>query len=566
MLESITVKNLALIKESEVYLRPNLNILTGETGAGKSIILGSIRLALGERAAKNIIRHGAEYALVELLFFSKRREVFEKMKEFDIPIGDEGMICIQRRIMENRSVCKCNGEAISGKALKELASLLINIHGQNDAQTLLDIKNYRDILDDFGDEALEDCKEKLSKLFEEYKKLYAELNDASDSDKSREKEIALAKFEIEEIENARLIEGEAEELEARYRIMKNAKKITEALSKAYAAIDMDNGAGASVSMASKEVLLALSYDEGIEGVSENLVAAEDILKDTSRQIQDYIDKMEFSAAEFSDVENRLDMYNHLKNKYGNSVSKILEYAAKRNAFVEKMEDFDAYILKLKAAVEDAKNKVLDYANQLSVLRKKIAEVLEEKLIQNLSDLNFADTRFCIDIESDEKNLSKEGIDKIDFLVSFNKGEELKSLSQVASGGELSRFMLALKAVSADKESIETLVFDEIDSGISGKTAWNVSKKLNLLGNRHQVIAITHLPQIAAMADSHYLIEKKVEEDSTITDIRRLGDEERHQEVARMLSGGELSEAGLSNAKDLMRNAEEEKRNLNKNKI
>ncbi len=559
MLESITVKNLALIKESEVILRPGLNILTGETGAGKSIILGSIRLALGERAAKNIIRKGAEYALVELLFFSNRNEVLEKMKELDIPVESDGSICIQRRIMENRSVCKCNGESISGKALKEIASLLINIHGQNDAQTLLDVKNYRDILDDFGDEALQKCKRDFLNSFENYKKLVLKLEEDKASDKSRDREVALAKFEVEEIENARLIVGEDRELEERYRIMKNSQKITEALARAYSAIDMDNGAGAKVGMSVREALNAAAIDEGISEIADNLATAEDMLKDASRQIQDYMDRMEFSAGEFAEVENRLDTYNHLKSKYGDSIEKILEYAEERKVFVERMEDFDTYLNNLIKETEEARSNTLEIGTKLSKYRGSTARDLEKELIKNLSDLNFADIRFSIDIASNEKDLSREGMDKIDFLVSFNKGEELKSLSQVASGGELSRFMLALKAVSADKESIETLVFDEIDAGISGKTAWNVSEKLNILGNKHQVIAITHLPQIAAMADSHYLIEKRVEDDSTITDIKRLGDTERIQEIARMVSGGELSEAGLVNAKELMENAAKVKR-------
>lgn len=554
MLESITVKNLALIKESEVMLRSGLNIMSGETGAGKSIILGSIRLALGERATKDIIRRGEEYALIELMFTSDNEAVARKMDELDIPREADGSIVIQRKIMESRSVCKCNGESISSKALKEIASMLINIHGQNDTQTLLDARNYRDILDDYGDESLFSKKEQMAVLYNEYKAVNDELTEALESNTAKDKEIALARFEMEEIEAARLSEGEDLELEEKYRLMKNSQKIAESLGKIHSAINIDSGAGAQVGYSIREMGNVLQYDEKLSGMAESLADVEDILKDTLRSIQDYMDGMEFSEQEYREVENRLDTYNHLKDKYGNSVEQVLAYAEDRRKYIEKMENYEAYLENLKQKVQKAKANAIECGRSLSGLRSSTARLLEEQLIANLKELNFESIKVEVAVEGDELNLGRDGIDSVDFLVSFNTGEPVKSLSQVASGGELSRFMLALKAATADKEEIETLVFDEIDSGISGKTAWNVSQKMDVLGKEHQVIAITHLPQIAAMADSHYLIEKKVINDNTITDIRRLAETERENEIARMLSGGELTETGLSNARELIDNA------------
>ncbi|MBQ0028233.1 MAG: DNA repair protein RecN [Lachnospiraceae bacterium] len=554
MLESITVKNLALIKESEVMLRPGLNILSGETGAGKSIILGSIRLALGQRAGRDIIRRGEEYALIELIFTSDSEELQRKMEELDIPKEADGTISIQRKIMENRSVCKCNGETISSRALKEIASMLIDIHGQNDTQTLLDARNYRDILDDYGDETLVAKKDQMATFYTEYRRVCEELELALESNTAKDKDIALARFEVEEIEAARLEIGEDETLDEKYHLMKNSQKIAESLGKIHSAINMDSGAGVQIGYSIREMGNVLQYDEKLTGMSESLADAEDILKDTIRSIQDYMENMEFSEQEFRETESRLDTYNHLKDKYGNTVEQVLEYADSKRAFIEKMENYEGYIEELKAKNDKALEDALKCARELSAIRESTAGIMQEKLIGNLKELNFDSIQLRVAVNADEANLGRYGIDDVDFLVSFNMGEPVKSLSMVASGGELSRFMLALKAATADKESIETLIFDEIDSGISGKTAWNVSQKMAVLSKEHQVIAITHLPQIAAMADTHYLIEKRVVEDTTITDIKRLGESERENEIARMLSGGELTETGLSNAKELIENA------------
>ena len=551
MLIGINVKNLALIRESEIFLGRGLNILTGETGAGKSIILGSIRLALGERARADMIRTGEDYALVELIFSSEDKAVLDKMKELDIPTEADGNIYIQRRIMDGRSTCKCNGESISGKALKELASLLINIHGQNDTQTLLDVKNYMDILDDYGGSDIATLKEDYAEKYAAYRELAEELDSELKAGDTAGKDIALAQFELEEIRNARLEIGEDEELEGRYRIMTHGKKIAEALSNAYAAINGEGAASDQVGFAIREVNGATQFTEELTELSDNLSTVEDMLKDSAREMQNYIDRMDFSEQEFRDVETRLDEINRLKNKYGNSVEDVLKYAEDREKYIEKMSDHDAYVEKLRIRLDEAKKIALSAAVKLSDSRCDKAKQLQESMITNLKELNFQSVSYEIEVTSDKDLMTDTGIDNVDFLVSFNVGEPVRSLSQVASGGELSRFMLALKAVTADKDSVDTLIFDEIDAGISGATAWSVSEKMAVLAKEHQLIAITHLPQIAAMADSHYVISKDVDQGSTVTTIKKLSDEERLTEVARLMSTGDITEASLNGARELL---------------
>ncbi len=551
MLESITVKNLALIKESEIGLHEGLNILTGETGAGKSIILGSIRLALGERADKDAIRTGAEYALVELVFRSKADRVVECMKQMDLPIESDGSIYISRRIQEGRSVAKCNGETISAKDLRKLAAMLIDIHGQNDTKELLDVRNYRDILDDYGPEELGALKNEMAGQFAAYKKLKGELDDIDVVSGNRDKDISLAEFELNEIENAKLSEGEDDELEDKYRMMKNAGRIAESLSKVSGMLNSDDGTGAMIGAAVRELGSVTQYDTSVSEMADRLAVAEDMITDILRDMQNYMDDMDFSEAEYREIENRLDTINHLKNKYGDSIDKILKYAEDKRNYLEKMTDIDAYRDKLKASVTAAHDAALKTADKLHKLRDKAASDMATALTERLHELSFDNVTLNIPVQANKDNLSSHGMDDVDIEVSFNVGEPVKSLSKVASGGELSRFMLALKEVTAGKDAVETLVFDEIDSGISGKTAWNVSGSMKNLASTHQVIAITHLPQIAARADSHYLIEKRVEGDSTVTDISRLDDNGRIEEIARLLSGGELTDTGIENAKELL---------------
>ena len=559
MLESLHVKNLALIKESEVFFYPGLNILSGETGAGKSIILGSIRLALGAKAGKEFIRSGEEYALIELIFKSDKKEVIDRLREFDLPVEDDYSIFIQRKIMDGRSVAKINGETVTGKALKSIASLLINIHGQNDTAQLLDTKNYLDILDEYAGLEIEDLLRHVEESFLTYSSLVKELEENESLDKNRDRELSLAEFELNEIDSANIKAGEDDTLEDRYRLMNNSKKIVEAISRAYQAIDSEGGVNDTLDHALREVRSVLRYDDKISDIESQLSDAADIVGQLRYSMDEYMSSLEFSEAEFNEVENRLDTLNHLKNKYGNSLEDVLKYAEEKRGFIEKMADFGSYMTDLKKRLEKSRDVLIRCCRQLTDVRKEKAKILSLDLERNLKQLNLENTTCVVNVVSDEENITSKGCDSVDILVSFNVGEPARSLSMVASGGELSRFMLALKAITAEKESIDTLIFDEIDSGISGKTAWNVAEKMNVIGIDHQVIAITHLAQIAAMADSHYLIEKKSDTDRTQTDIIKLSEDESINEIARLMSSDVTTKANIESARELKAQARVSKR-------
>ena len=568
MLVSLHVKDLALIEENEVFWENGLNILTGETGAGKSVIIGSIRLALGaamnsvlgSKGDKDCIRTGAQYALVELVFQTKRSEILAKMEELELPIEEDGSIFIQRKIMPGRSICKVNGETVAAKQLKELASLLIDIHGQHDTQTLLNVKKHSRIVDDFASEVIFPIKDKLKEAYRTYTTYKKEFLQAGEDEKQQERELALAQFEVEEITNARLIIGEDEELEERYRRMNNSRKIAESVSKVSQAIGTENesGAGIGISFALRELKSVSSLDGELSDMEQQLMQIEDMLSDLNRGVAFYLDSLEFSQEEYMETEERLNVYNHLKNKYGNTVEEVLAYLEKQSAKLEKMADYESYLNALQTKMAEAEADVIAYSKQLSVLRIDAAKRLGNQMNEALLDLNFANVDFDAVVVTDVTVRSEEGFDDIEFMISLNPGEPKKPLTMVASGGELSRIMLALKTIMADKENIETLIFDEIDSGISGRTAWKVSEKMAVLGKEHQLICITHLPQIAAMADAHYVIEKTVDEVAAITEIRRLAKEDELSEIARLFGSDSITETVLANAKELKEMANQTK--------
>ena len=356
MLVSLHVKDLALIEESEVFWENGLNILTGETGAGKSVIIGSIRLALGaamssvlgSKGDKDCIRTGASYALVELVFQSQREEVNRKMEELELPLEADGTIFIQRKIMPGRSVCKVNGETITGKQLKELASLLIAIHGQHDTQTLLNVKKHSQILDDYGAEAVTSLKDKVKTSYRTYISIKKELEQAGEDSRQQEKELALAEFEVEEISNARLVVGEDEQLEEQYRRMNNSRKIAEAVSRVSQAIGSENESGAAnaISFALREMKSVSSYDSELEAMDSQLMQIEELLSELDRSVSGYLNSLEFSQEEYITVEERLNTYNHLKNKYGATTSEVLAYLEKQQEKLDKYSDFDGYMAAL----------------------------------------------------------------------------------------------------------------------------------------------------------------------------------------------------------------------------
>lgn len=549
MLVSLHVKNLALIQETEVFFGPGLNILTGETGAGKSIILGSVNLALGAKADKDMIRTGEEYALIELVFQVGKKEVLEKIAALDIPVED-GVIILQRRIMPGRSVCKVNGENVNTRLVRELAGMLIDIHGQHDSQILLKPRKHLEILDEFSGEEISDLKRQIRECYQKYLKLQQELKENVLDGQARNRELSLARFELEEISAAALKTGEDEQLEKDYRRMVNGKKIAESLAHVYALTGYENGAGAGelAGRALKELASVTAYDETLEEFSRQLQDIEALLNDFNRGISDYREDMEFDEEFFVETEERLNQINRLKDKYGSSIKEILAYAKKREQELMRLENQEDYLKKLRQELDVQKQKLENLCRQVSAIRKSQAVIFSGKLEKALADLNFLHVDFEVRIK--EKEMGADGMDDVEFFISTNPGSPRKPLANVASGGELSRIMLALKTVTAGSEDMDVFIFDEIDAGISGRTAWKVSEKLSFLGKDHQIICITHLPQIAAMADNHFVIEKSAEEDNTITRIHEVKDKEVLEELARLLGAETITDAVLANAKEL----------------
>ena len=551
MLISLHVKNLALIDETEVYFGNGLNIMTGETGAGKSIIIGSVNLALGAKADKDMIRTGADYALVELVFQVEKKEQLDKIRNMELPVDDDGTIILQRRIMSGKSVCKVGGESVSLKQVKALAEILIDIHGQHEHQSLLSEVKQLEILDDYSGEELFEKKKRLRDCYEKYKEVAKELSQNDVDEETRKREVSLAEFEAAEISAAELVIGEDEELQKSYQKLLNAQKIQEAVTTAHQMSGYDNGgAGDTIGRAIKEIRSVVTFDETLEEFEKQLLDIDSLLNDYNRAVADYLSEAGFDAELFDRVEKRLDVINHLKSKYGNSIGDILAYYEKLQEKLEMYQKYDEYKKQLEQKEKKLKAELVKLCDGVSKIRKKSAKSLADSMKKALIDLNFIDVEFEIKIESSEDRIGADGYDQAAFMISTNPGEALRALSQVASGGELSRIMLALKTVLADKDEIETLIFDEIDTGISGKTAWKVSEKMGILGQKHQLICITHLPQIAAMADTHFLIEKSLKDERTITQICELNDERSVEELARMLGGAAITENVLNNAKEM----------------
>lgn len=558
MLVSLHVKNLALISEIEVDFGEGLNILSGETGAGKSIIIGSINLALGARADKDMIRTGADYALVEMVFQVTDHEMQQEIKALEIPVEEDGIIIIQRKIQPGRTMFKICGETVTVRQIKALSELLIDIHGQHEHQSLLYKKNHMEILDSFAGDELADIKEKIRKEFSEHTKIKKELSEFGADDKAKAKELSLAEFEFNEIEEAALAEGEDEELERNYRRMANSRQIVEAAARAYQLTgNSDQSASDAVGHAVRELRSVEGYDDKAHELADELENIDALINDFNRGIAEYMSEMEFDGELFARMEERLNLINHLKQKYGDSILSVLAYQKDLAEKIEKLKNADAYKDKLEKDLAASREKLEKLCQKASKIRSKEADKLEKDMVAALTDLNFMDVRFEIQVRT-KQELASNGYDDVEFMISTNPGEPLKSLGNVASGGELSRIMLAIKTVLASRDRIPTMIFDEIDTGISGKTAWKVSEKLGTLAQSHQIICITHLPQIAAMADSHYKIAKQAVKNKTVTDITQLNETETVDELARMLGSDEITDTVRENARELITTARKKK--------
>lgn len=549
LLVSLHVKNFAIINEVEVYFKDHLNILTGETGAGKSIIIGSVNAALGAKVSKDIVRSGADYALAQLVFESRDEAVFDKLQELDLPV-EGNQIIISRKIMPGRSICKINGENVTASTLSTVAGLLIDIHGQHEHQSLLHKQKHMDIVDRFAKEEIGTLKQEIEHYYLEYNKLRRELEQSGMDEELRLREISFLQYEVDEIRKAELILGEDEQLSTRYKKLSNANAISSGLQSIYGLTGYESGAaGDAMGRALRNIIKISEYDEKLEEFLKQLNEIDALMNDFNRDISQYLSDMEQSEEEFDVVTKRLNLLNHLKAKYGNTIPLIIKHCEECEKKLAKYQDYDDYIEQLKKDLQDVEDRLKEKSEQLSQIRRVKATELTQKISEALIALNFLDVKFAMRF-AETKHYSANGFDDGEFILSTNPGEEMKAISKIASGGELSRIMLGIKSVLAEKDEIDTLIFDEIDVGISGRTAQKVSEQLTKIAKHHQIICITHLAQIAAMADSHYIIEKKTDGTSTQTEIHPLSQEESIEELSRILGGAEITERVLENAREM----------------
>ena len=557
MLIRLTVENLALIEREEIELTEGLNVLTGETGAGKSILLGALGLALGGKAQKDIIRDPARDAFVEAVFSADNPAVVEALRLLDVEVYDDQVI-LSRRIGETRSSAKINGESVPSPKLQKVGEVLIDIYGQHEHQSLLKKKKHMELLDRFAKDALGDKKKELSRLYREWVEKTRELEEANMDSSDRIREASFLEQEISEIRDANLRPGEDQEVEDHFRRMKNSEKIASALNAAYELTGGDQAASDLIGSALHEVSSVEEYDEeNLSGMRSLLSDCDGLISDFNRELRAYIDQMEFDEEEFRMTESRLDLLNTLKSRYGNTIEAVQEALEKKEERLSKLQDYDGYLERLREEVKAAEERLLYISREVSQIRADQAKVLTRAVSDALRDLNFLDVRFEMELLPMD-HFTADGMDDGQFMISTNPGEPIRPLMDTASGGELSRIMLAIKTVLAEEDSIDTLIFDEIDSGISGRTAQMVSEKLAELARKHQVICISHLPQIASMADAHFLVEKCVTDGSTLSSIHMLDPLSRVSELARMLGGSEITDAVRMNAEEMLALADKRK--------
>ena len=558
MLVNIHVKNMALIKEADIALGNGLNILSGETGAGKSILLGAIAVALGLQGFKGFAREGAEYALSELVFVAENPEQRVLLEELGIPMEEDEVI-ISRRLSKGRAASKINGETVPVSLVKKVGALLIDIHGQHENQALLHIRKHLELLDDFAKENLGDLREEYQESYRKYGELKKELEQAQLDNAARTKEMDFLSFEIGEIEEASLQKGEDESLEEDYKKLANGREILEAVTEAYQLCGTD-GASDSTGRALRSLASVAEYDSSLKALYGQLMDVDNLLNDFSREVSSYAQELDVDEETLCSTEERLDLINRLKTKYGNTIEAILEYKEEKEKRFQVLEHYEEYLAELESRFAACRKKLDEQAEALTRIRKEAAVRFSEQVCQALQELNFLDVRFELEFRRLE-DYTASGLDEVCFMISTNPGQPLRPVQDTASGGELSRIMLAVKSIMADQEKVETLIFDEIDSGISGRTAQKVSEKLAVIAGAHQVICITHLAQIAAMADVHFMIEKKVLGEETQTSIRQLDERESIEELARILGGAKITQTVLDGAKEMKELARKKKEEL-----
>ena len=554
MLISLHVKNMALIREEEIFFGEGLNILTGETGAGKSILIGSVNVALGTDSFKDYVSDRSQDALSELTFETAQTDVLDMLAHAGIDVTD-GQVVITRKFHAGRSINRVNGESVSAGFIRELAAHLIDIHGQHEHQSLLYPRFHLTLLDRYCREKLTGPLERCRQIYDAYKKSSEELEKAVMDENERLKKTDILTFEINEIESASPFPGEDEQLEKDYLRMANAQKILQGLSLAQELTSSSDGAGDMISRAVRELVLLSDCDETAASLSDELSQIEDMLNGFGRDLGTYLSDFTYDEQDFNRIQLRLDTLNHLKARYGRTIDEVLAYLGERQAELERLNDYENWLNDLKKKVRERREELLAVCKEIHQIRAAGAKELEVKITQALTDLNFSRVQFRISFE-ETKEPGPGGADRVCFMLSVNPGMPLRPLQETASGGELSRIMLAIKAVMAGEDQVETLIFDEIDSGISGRTAQKVSEKMAVIARFHQVLCITHLAQIASMADVHFAITKDAPDGVARTNISRLDREGSVEELTRILGGAQITDSVRESAREMKQMAEE----------
>lgn len=572
MLRELVIENFALADRLSLEFGPGFNILTGETGAGKSIIIDTVSLLLGGRSSVEQVRAGAESAHIEGVFeLENRPDVFALLTDWGIPLGDDRLLVIDREINQSgRSRCRMNGQTVTVLTLNKVGRLLVDIHGQHEHQSLFSAVSQRELLDRFGGEGLKRKADQVAELYTRWQSIKAELTNLELDEAEERRRVELIEFQLQEIEAARLQPEEEEELERERHLLAGAERLFTSVSEAYQMFygtEEDTAVldklGGGVDALTKAAEVDANLQQWVETASQ--VACQ--LEEVAREIRAYRDQIIFDPDRLNQVEERLDEIAKLKRKYGQGIPQILDYAAKLRQELTSLEDRTVRQQALTVQRQRVEADLSVTAQALSALRHETAERLASAVTRELPDVNMGKTVFKIAldrvydeqkglmIEGEPVAVSKEGIDHIGFLVAPNPGEGLRPLAKIASGGELSRFMLVLKVILAETDQIPTMVFDEIDTGIGGRTAQAVAEKLLLLGLSHQVICVTHLPQIASMAHRHFYIEKQTLHDRTVIKVRVLDHNERVEELARMLGGAEVTTTTREHAGEMLQLAE-----------
>ncbi len=564
MLKELSIKNFAIIDQLIVSFEEGLTVLTGETGAGKSIIIDAVHLLCGGRGSQEFIRHGAKKAELEGLFMinNPSHGVFQKMKDVGIDI-DEDTIILRRDINESgKSVCRINGKLVTIGILREIGATLIDIHGQHESQELMDERAHIHLLDQFAGEELKTVKDAYQELYGKYKKWKKELASLSADEQQIAHKIDLYTFQVDEIEDAKLIVGEEEQLQEEKRRLLNFHKVFDKLSSAYEAILGESKGLDYIGAAMEELQDIAEVDKTLQEHSESVATAFYTLQDTSYQIKNQLDEMEYDNNQLQVVEDRLALIQTLKRKYGSSIEEILAYKDKIHQSLDQLMNRDVQIQKMAEKIEQLERDLELEAQDLSDKRKKAAVQLSKAIMEQLQELYMEKATFSVVFQDQStSSYNENGRDELSFYISTNVGEPMKALTKIASGGELSRMMLALKSIFSKHQGITSIIFDEVDTGVSGRVAQAIAEKIAGIATNSQVLCISHLSQVAAMADQHLMIKKEVNGNRTFTTLEEVTQEKRVEELSRMMSGAEITTTTLQHSKELLKLATERKKIL-----